>query len=105
MFFVNLLTFGSAQTINHDFTYCMTESVKRVLDYNIKCNAEHMLDKYDDRLSKLDFWVISKRNYIINDYGYHCFQTKITKKLSWYFVPSQELHETEIQLNEKNVFS
>ena len=60
--------------------FCETNDLNRVINKDNICRSK--LSKTFDNVTKKDLWVLTKRNYIINDYGFQCFKTKNIRYLN-----------------------
>lgn len=99
LFMFNILCSVSSEKINDNFVFCETNDLNRIIDKDNICRTK--LDSTFQNITSRDLWVLTKRSYIINDYGFQCHKTKNIRFLnqSFLFEKSDILKSEIVQLS------
>ena len=68
--------------INDTFFYCDVINLHRVVSKEIDCSFSQLMKKDKWIFSNKSIWILTKNDYIINDYGYQCYKKKVVRFLN-----------------------
>ena len=87
--------------IEDSFVYCDLKNLNKIVNDNLDCQNQSLSLKPDVSFVYKEVVILSKNDFVINDFGYQCFKKKIIREMkeSYFFEKTENIKREIIDLS------